>query len=219
LCPKCHKKLEKDKSNYWRCYDCGGMFTNADSLIKEKQYKASQFTKSVKKPFKLSQFQSVVVMAALIAFIGVNLVIFNSFNQKTTIQSRASEVKNNLRIPVLGNGDITSAQIAVQKLKNLDGIMIGRASLRNPWIFAQCRALFEGKTIPPKPSLADQLDFFRHHAQLSVQFKNETWAMMELRKHFAHFVRGIRGASQFRDRLMRIKSMAEMEEIFEEIEK
>jgi len=127
------------------------------------------------------------------------------------------EVKKHLKIPVIGNGDITSATIAKDRLKNLDGIMIGRASLRNPWIFAQCRALFDGKEMPPKPTLVDQLEFFRKHAKLAVEYKNEKWAMTELRKHFAHFVRGIPHASKFRDRLIRVETLKDMEEIFADI--
>jgi tRNA-dihydrouridine synthase B len=129
------------------------------------------------------------------------------------------EVKKHLKIPVIGNGDITSAQIAKDRLQNLDGVMIGRAAMRNPWIFAQCRALFDGKEMPPKPSLTDQLDFFRRHAKLAIEFKNELWAMRELRKHFCHFVRGIKHASKFRDRLIRVSTLEEMEEIFSDIEK
>lgn len=124
------------------------------------------------------------------------------------------EVKRNLTIPVLGNGDVTSAALAVKKLGNLDGMMIGRGALRNPWIFAQCRAALAGEPVPPKPTLAEQLDFFRKHADLATEFKNETWAMIELRKHFSHFVRGVRGAATFRDRLIRVSTRAEMEQIF-----
>ncbi len=128
------------------------------------------------------------------------------------------QVKEELNIPVIGNGDVTSAAIAVKKLQNLDGVMIGRAAMRNPWIFAQCRAAFEGREIPKKPPLAAQLDFFRRHATLATDFKNEKWAMIELRKHFAHFIRGVRSASQYRDRLIRVESRAEMEVIFAELE-
>ena len=127
------------------------------------------------------------------------------------------EVKEHLSIPVIGNGDITAARIAQQKLKNLDGVMIGRAAMRNPWIFKQTREIFEGKDPSPKPPLEEQLDFFRQHADLATEFKNETWAMIELRKHFSHFIRGVRGAAVFRDRLIRISSRDEMELIFTEI--
>ena len=127
------------------------------------------------------------------------------------------EVKKALKIPVLGNGDVTSAAIAKDKLKNLDGIMIGRAAMRNPWIFKQCREIFDGKSVSAKPAMPEQLDFFRKHAHLATKFKNEKWAMIEMRKHFSHFVRGVRGAARFRERLIRLESIAEMEQIFSEI--
>ncbi len=127
------------------------------------------------------------------------------------------EVKDALKIPVLGNGDVTSAAIAKGKLKNLDGIMIGRAAMRNPWIFKQCREVFRDQEMSPKPTMPEQLDFFRKHAQLATKFKNEKWAMIEMRKHFSHFVRGVRGAAQFRERLIRLESLKEMEQIFKEI--
>jgi tRNA-dihydrouridine synthase B len=131
--------------------------------------------------------------------------------------TRIYEVKQHLSIPVIGNGDITSAAIAQQRLGNLDGVMIGRASWRNPWIFAQTRQKFNGEEPMSKPSLPHQIEFFRHHADLATEFKNETWAMIELRKHFAHFCRGFRGASAFRDRLIRLDNRADMEQVFSEI--
>jgi tRNA-dihydrouridine synthase B len=144
---------------------------------------------------------------------------------RTTVQkytgqadwTKIYQLKNHLSIPVIGNGDITSAKIAKNKIQNLDGIMIGRAAMRNPWIFAQTRAALEDKEIPKKPPLDQQLDFFRDHAKLAIDFKNEEWAMRELRKHFAHFIRGVRYASQFRERLIRVTTYTEMEEIFVEI--
>ena len=129
------------------------------------------------------------------------------------------DVKKYLKIPVLGNGDVTSAKIAVQKLKNLDGMMIGRAALKNPWIFAQARAAFEGREIPGKPDLPEQLDFYRRQAHHAAEYKGETYAMIELRKHFAHFIRGIPNATKYRDQLIRIESLEQLEKIFGEIEK
>lgn len=127
------------------------------------------------------------------------------------------EVKDHLSIPVIGNGDVTTAEEAVAKIKNLDGVMVGRASLRNPWIFRQVRCGLEGKEIPAKPSLREQLDFFRRHAHLTAEMKGEKRALLELRKHFAHFVRDVKNASMFRDRLIRVETLCEMEEIFVEM--
>lgn len=127
------------------------------------------------------------------------------------------QVKEHLSIPVIGNGDVTSAAIAKNKLKNLDGVMIGRAAMRNPWIFKQCRELFEGKEVSTRPPLPEQLDFFRRHVKLAVAMKGEKWAMIEMRKHFAHFIRGVRGAATFRDRLIKVETVVGLEEIFADI--
>ncbi len=153
---------------------------------------------------------------------GISALAIHGRTTKQKFTGKASwekiyAVKEHLSIPVIGNGDITSAQIAKDRLKNLDGVMIGRASLRNPWIFRQVRALFEGKPVPQKPSLSEQLDFFQRHAELATAFKNEKWAMIELRKHFAHFLRGFHGASHFRSQLIRVSSIKEMQSIFDEI--
>jgi tRNA-dihydrouridine synthase B len=131
--------------------------------------------------------------------------------------ARIYEVKENLDIPVIGNGDVASAMIAKTRLKNLDGIMIGRASLRNPWIFKQCREIFSEEKVSEKPAIREQLQFFQKHAALATDFKDEKWAMIELRKHFSHFLRGFKNASRYRDRLIRIASRAELDQIFQEI--
>ena len=127
------------------------------------------------------------------------------------------KVKEQLSIPVIGNGDITSAEMAIERLQNLDGIMIGRTAVKNPWIFAQCRAAFEGKEIPPIPELKEQLRFFEKQAVLATKQKGEKFALMELRKHLAQFVRKIEGAAKFRDRLIRVATTQELQEIFDEI--
>lgn len=126
-------------------------------------------------------------------------------------------VKDQLSIPVLGNGDITTVTEAVERLGNLDGVMIGRGAIKNPRIFAQCRAAFDGKPIPPDPGMDDQLDFFWRQAVRSVELKGEKFALLELRKHLAQFVRGMEGAAGFRDRLIRVETLEELQEIFDDI--
>ncbi len=145
---------------------------------------------------------------------------------RTTVQKFAGnsnwekiyQVKENLKIPVIGNGDIDSAEKAREFLQNLDGIMIGRGALKNPWIFKQCREIFAGKPVSPLPSVAEQLAFFRRQAELSAEFKGEKWAMIELRKHFAQIARGFPNAAKFREKLIRIESLEELNQIFSEME-
>jgi len=127
------------------------------------------------------------------------------------------EVKRHLKIPVIGNGDVTSAEIAQEKIENLDGVMIGRAAIKNPWIFKQTREIFEGKDVSEIPKMEEQIKLFSHHADLATQSKGEKSAMIELRKHLAHFIRGVKGASQFRERLIRVENRKELDDIFKEI--
>ena len=149
---------------------------------------------------------------------GISALAIHGRTTKQRFEGKAAwekiyEVKAQLKIPVIGNGDISSAEMAQERLQNLDGIMIGRTALKNPWIFKQARALFEGKPCPPPPSTNQLLDCFLRHAQLAIEYKNEKWAMMELRKHFAHFVRGIPNAAKYRDQLVRITTLKELETI------
>lgn len=195
----------------------------ATAALIEKIVKATKLPVSVKMRLGFYDDAKLITTTKSFESAGIASLAIHGRTAKQKFSGQASwdkiyEVKNHLKIPVLGNGDVTSTAIASQRLQNLDGIMIGRAALSNPWIFAQCRAAFEGKKIPPKPDLKLQLDFFRRHARLATEFKNETWAMTELRKHFAHFIRGIPRAAQFRDQLIRVSSLEEIEKIFSMIE-
>ena len=177
---------------------------------------------SVKMRLGFYDDKDLISTAKMFESAGISMLAIHGRTTKQRFSGEASwekiyEVKEHLKIPVVGNGDITSAEMAVERLRNLDGVMIGRAAIRNPWIFSQVRAAFEGRAIPGKPSLGEQLDFFRLHAKLASEFKDEKYAMLELRKHFAHFIRGIEGAARFRDRLVRVETMEEMEGVFGEI--
>ena len=97
LCPRCHKKLNED-TYYYRCYQCGGVLTDSQGLIEEKQNKITQVGQSVKpKPLRLSQFKSVVVVAGILVFFGLNLVIFSHFNNRSSYQSQASSITKEIR--------------------------------------------------------------------------------------------------------------------------
>ncbi len=188
----------------------------------EQLVKSSKLPVSVKMRLGFFDDKDLIETAKSFESAGISALAIHGRTTKQKFTGEASwekiyEVKENLRIPVIGNGDVTSAEIAKERLKNLDGIMIGRAALTNPWIFVQTRAILSGKKVPPKPNLEEQLKFFHRHAELATEFKNEKWAMIELRKHFAHFVRGIPHASKYREQLIRIESLEEMEGIFEEI--
>ncbi len=136
----------------------------------------------------------------------------------TSSWEKIYEAKKFLKIPVIGNGDIKSAVEARDKLKNLDGVMIGRGAMANPWIFRECRALFDNGKILDTPKLVIKIGFLRELLYRSLEFKDEKYAVLELRKFIAVIINRFDGAKGFREKLMKVVSIEEMESIFNELE-
>jgi nifR3 family TIM-barrel protein len=128
------------------------------------------------------------------------------------------EAKKLLKIPVIGNGDIKSAIEARDKLKNLDGIMIGRGAIANPWIFRESRALFDNGKILDPPKLKIKVGFLRELLYRSLESKDEKYAVLELRKFVIVAIYGFDGAKTFREKLMKANSLETVENVFDEIE-
>lgn len=132
-----------------------------------------------------------------------------------------SKVKENKRliIPVFGNGDIISASKALEiKSKyTVDGIMVGRGAIGNPWIFREIKSLLnEEKELSP-PSINERIDICKKHFAASVLFKGERTALFEMRAHYSTYFRGISNFKPFRIRLVTASSYEEIESILEEI--
>ena len=123
------------------------------------------------------------------------------------------KVKDQLSIPVIANGDIVDAQSALRCLKwtGADGIMIGRATFGDPWIFQQVSAAMAGQEVPERPVLKDRIAVAVKQFELSEQDHGEHIACLEARKHFAWYLRGVRNASYYKKE---ITSMSKMEDIY-----
>ena len=123
------------------------------------------------------------------------------------------KVKEQLTIPVIANGDIVDAASAMRCLKwtGADGIMIGRATFGDPWIFQQVSAAMAGQEIPERPCLKDRIAVAVKQFELSEQDHGEKIACLEARKHFAWYLRGVRNASFYKKE---ITSMNKMEDIY-----
>jgi len=124
-----------------------------------------------------------------------------------------TKVKQKLSIPVIANGDIIDGEKAVKCLNRTgaDGVMIGRASFGDPWVFQQVKAALEGREIPERPPLKDRIAVAVRQFQLSEQDHGEHIACLEARKHFAWYLRGVRNASYYKKQ---ISSMNTMEDIY-----
>ena len=123
------------------------------------------------------------------------------------------KVKEQLSVPVIANGDIVDAQSALrcQKWTGADGLMIGRATFGDPWIFQQVKAAMAGEKIPERPALKDRIAVAVRQFQLSETDHGEHIACLEARKHFAWYLRGVRNASYYKNQ---ISSMNTMEDIY-----
>jgi len=110
-------------------------------------------------------------------------------------------VKNNPRmhIPIFGNGDITTAAQAVENKQRygVDGILIGRAAIGNPWIFEQCQRAFAG--LPEREiTVAERVAVCRRHLQAAIDFKGERTAIFEMRKHYGNYFKGLYNFKPYR---------------------
>ena len=126
-----------------------------------------------------------------------------------------AKVKAQLSVPVIANGDIIGAESAVRCLKwtGADGLMIGRATFGDPWIFTQVRAALDGQVIPEKPCLADRVDVALQQFEMALEDKGEHIACLEARKHFAWYLRGVSHSSYYKTRISSIQTMADIYDI------
>lgn len=129
-------------------------------------------------------------------------------------------VKNNPRmhIPIFGNGDIVSASQAVDSKRRygIDGILIGRGAIGNPWIFEQCVRLFHGEQ-EREVSVAERVEVCRRHLQMAVEFKGERTAVFEMRKHYGNYFRGLYNFKPFRQALVATPTAENTYEVLDRI--
>lgn len=130
-----------------------------------------------------------------------------------------AQVKQTLRIPVIANGDVSSPEDARRILAHTgaDGVMIGRGALGNPWLFAQCQAMDDGKEILSSPELVERLRTARVQIELAREYKGERIAMLEARKHLAWYVKGVRGTKKLKAKISGLTSLDQLEELLEEV--
>ena len=131
------------------------------------------------------------------------------------------KVKEQLTVPVIANGDIVSGESAVRGKKGTgaDGVMSGRATFGDPWIFAQAKAALAGEEIPERPVLSKRVDVAVRQFELAYEDKGEKIACLEARKHFAWYLRGVAHSNYYKEQISSIATMADVYRIADGIKK
>lgn len=125
-----------------------------------------------------------------------------------------ARVKDAVKIPVIGNGDVDSPRAAQELLQytGCDGVMIGRAAQGNPWIFRDVATFLESGTIPPAPTNAEKKEIILRHAALQLEHKGEYTGVREMRKHLSWYTVGMPHSAKFRQTINTMESMEELVE-------
>ena len=157
----------------------------------------------------------IVEVAERLQDVGIAAISIHGRTRSQMYKGRAdwtliSDVKSNprMKIPVFGNGDVDSPEAAL-KMKNkfgLDGAMIGRASIGNPWIFNQIKHYFKTGNHAEEPSIEQRVEVCKLHLKESIMWKGERRGIFEMRRHYGNYFKGIPGVKPFRAKLVEADS-------------
>ena len=170
----------------------------------------------------------IVEVAERLQDVGVQAISIHGRTRKQMYKGNANwelirDVKNNPRIhiPVFGNGDVHSPQVAKEKKDNynVDGIMIGRASIGNPWIFGQIKEYLISGKITKNPTISEKANMALEHLNLSVKWKGEKLGILEMRRHYTNYFRGMPQIKKYRSELVQINEYQTLIELITEIKK
>ncbi len=170
--------------------------------------------------------KNVMEVAERLQDIGIQALTIHGRTRKQLYKGPADwtligEIKNNprIRIPIFGNGDVTSPEIALQMKQryNVDGVMLGRAAIGYPWIFREIKHYLKtGKQLAP-PTLEERINVCKTHLQKSIEWKGDVLGILEMRRHYASYFKGMDNFKDFRMKLVTTNSYTEILETLEMI--
>ncbi|MFT4761970.1 MAG: tRNA-dihydrouridine synthase B [Paraglaciecola sp.] len=165
----------------------------------------------------------IVEAAERLQDIGIKAISIHGRTRKQMYKGEAdwtlmAKIKENPRmhIPVFGNGDINSPQKALEYRNRygVDGIMIGRAAIGNPWIFREIKHFFKTGEILPPATVAERVEAARQHLHHSVEWKGPKLGVLEMRRHYTNYFKGLPGVKPYRAALVTEFDLEKLDEIF-----
>jgi nifR3 family TIM-barrel protein len=199
------------------------------------QKMTAEIVKQVKKPVTVKtrlgwddKTIKIVEVAERLQDVGIKALTIHGRTRKQMYKGEAnweliSKVKNNPRItiPIFGNGDINSAMKAKEYKEryDIDGIMIGRAAIGNPWIFNEIKNYIKGNKEITPPSLSNRIETVKKHLDFSIQWKGEKLGLVEMRRHYTNYFRGMEDFKKYRMKLIHSLSIENSLSILEKISK
>ena len=166
----------------------------------------------------------IVEVAERLQDVGIEAISIHGRTRKQMYKGEADwtlirEVKNNprMKIPVFGNGDIDTPEkaLAYKKEYGVDGIMIGRASIGYPWIFNEIKHFVKTGEHLPKPGVKERVEVTRRHLEMSVKWKGETLGLVEMKRHYTNYFKGI---PHFKDYKTKLVTSFDLQEVYDTLD-
>lgn len=170
--------------------------------------------------------KNVVEVAERLQDVGIQALTIHGRTRSQMYKGQADwtlirEIKRNprTRIPIFGNGDIDSPEKAMNWMKEyeVDGIMVGRASIGYPWIFREIRHFYETGQILAPPTIEERVETCRTHFQKSIEWKGEKLGIFEMRRHYSNYFKGIDNSKEYRAKLVTLDKPSDINEVLDEI--
>jgi tRNA-dihydrouridine synthase B len=168
----------------------------------------------------------IVEVAERLQDVGIKAISIHGRTRKQMYKGEADwtligEVKNNPKmiIPVFGNGDVDTPEKvkSVKERYGIDGVMIGRGAIGNPWIFKEIKNYLKTNTFLEKPNIQERVDVCKQHLKHSITWKGERVGIAEMKRHYSSYFKAIPDFKQFRTRMVTSNSEAEVLEILNEV--
>ena len=169
----------------------------------------------------------IVEVAERLQDVGIKAISIHGRTRKQMYKGDANwelirEVKNNprMQIPVFGNGDVTCPETAKKKKDkyNVDGIMIGRAAIGNPWIFQKIKEYLKSGKLIQEPKMSDKIEMVLNHLKWSIDWKGEKLGILEMRRHYSNYFKDLPKIKNYRSQLVQLNNYDEVVKKIHEIQ-